>query len=117
VLPVSSGVNLISFCSSGCVFFSQSTRSVVNLVPFGAKLVLPLASDRFELFVGGGGAYAFHSDGKYLNAMLGQGNLGGRVAIDHGRRFWLGTTGRFFSNVGNNRQEWLSWSADLGIRF
>jgi hypothetical protein len=117
VLPVFSGVNLISICSSGCVFFSQSARTMVNLVPFGAKVVLPLASDRFELFAGGGGAYAFHSDGGYRNAMLAQGNLGGRVAIDRGHRFWLGTTGRFFSNVGNSRQEWLSWSADFGIRF
>ena len=113
---IAPGVNLLSPCSMGCVFV-QSNRTTVNLVPLGAKLVLPLASDRLEVFAGAGGAYAFHSDGSYRNAVLAQGSVGGRIAIDHGHRFWLGTSGHFFSNGGNNRQEWLSWSADLGIRF
>ena len=115
---VPSGTSLISTatCSSGCTIV-QSSRTMVNLTPFGVKLVLPLASDRFELFAGGGGAYAFHSDGTYRDAILAQGTVGGRVAMDKGHRFWLGTSGRFFSNPGHGRQEWLSWSADFGIRF
>jgi hypothetical protein len=117
VFTISSGAGLMTPCNGGCVFFTQSSRTMVNLVPFGAKFVLPLASDRVELFAGGGGAYAFHSDGSYHNAFLGQANLGGRVAIDRGHRFWLGTSGRFFGNGGRNQQEWLSWSADFGIRF
>jgi hypothetical protein len=104
-------------CGSGCVFLTQSSRTLVNLVPFGVKFVLPLASDRVELFAGGGGAYAFHSDGSYHDAMLGQANLGGRIAMDHSHRFWLGTSGHFFANGGHDRQEWLSWSVDFGIRF
>lgn len=116
-LPVFTGVNLISPCATGCVFLTQTSRTMVNLVPVGAKLVLPLASDRFEVFAGGGGAYAFHSDGSYRDAVLAQGSVGGRIALDHGHRFWLGTSGHFYSNVGRDRQEWMSWSADLGIRF
>lgn len=114
---VPSGMSLTSTatCSNGCTLV-QSSRTMVNLTPFGAKLVLPLASDRVELFAGGGGAYAFHSDGTYRDAILAQGNVGGRFAMDKGHRFWLGTSGRFFSNPGHGRQEWLSWSADFEIR-
>ena len=120
VLPVYSilpGSGVIRPCASGCVFLSQFSRTMVNLAPFGAKFVLPLKSGRVEAFAGGGGAYAFHSDGSYRNALLGQATVGGRIALDHGRRFWLGTSGRLFGNPGRERQEWLTWSADLGIRF
>ena len=114
---IPSGVSAVSLCTNGCVFLSQVDRTRVSLAPFGAKGILPLASDRVELFAGGGGAYAFHADGSYRNAMLVQGNLGARVALDHGHRFWLGTSGHFFSNVGHQRQEWVTFSADFGIRF
>lgn len=119
ILP---GINLVTaatptLCTNGCVFFAQTDRTRVSLVPFGGKGILPLASDRVELFAGGGGAYAFHSDGTYRNAILVQANLGGRIALDHGHHFWLGTSGHFFSNFGKHRQEWVTWTADIGIRF
>ncbi len=120
VLPViGSGFSgPVSFCATGCVFFTESNRTRVTLVPFGVKGILPLWSNRLELFAGFGGAYAFHSDfGSYADAMLVQESLGGRVALDQGHHFWLGTSGHYYSNFGSLRQEWATWSADFGIRF
>jgi len=108
---------LIGLCSNGCVAIFQQDRSPVTLVPFGVKGILPLWSNRLELFAGGGGAYAFHAGGRGRDAMLVQGNLGGRTALDRAHRFWLGTSGHFYSNFGSGRQEWTTWSVDFGIRF
>ncbi len=121
---VLSGANLVSYfplqggqCAP-CVLVIQPNRTRVTLVPFGVKGILPLRSNRVELFAGGGGAYAFHADfGNFRDAMLVQASLGGRVALDHGHHFWLGTSGHFYSNFGSARQEWATWSADFGIRF
>lgn len=95
----------------------ENNRTRVTLVPFGLKGILPMDQGRLELFAGFGGAYAFHSDGSYFDAMLMRGTLGGRFALDKKRHYWLGTSGQFSSNVGGGRQEWLSWTADFGLRF
>ncbi len=116
---VLNGANLIQTgqCAP-CLLVIQPARTRVTLVPFGLKAILPVRSDRVELFAGGGGAYAFHADfGNFRDAMLIQANLGGRVALDQGHHFWLGTSGHFYSNFGSARQEWATWSADFGIRF
>ena len=84
-------------------FSASSPDRCLLALRLGAKFVVPLASDRFEVFLGGGGAYAFHSDGSYHNAILAQGNIGGRIALDRARRFWLGTSGHFFANLPATR--------------
>lgn len=108
------------------VFFSSSSPYVLieakdteqnTFLPFGVKGILPVRGSRIELLGGFGGAYVWHSDGSFRNAWVTQTNVGARIAVDQGRHFWLGTSGHFYSNFGSRRQEWLSWTADLGLRF
>jgi hypothetical protein len=116
---ITSGVSISNgyFCSS-CVFVPQTDRARVTLLPFGFKGILPVAQDRVELFGGVGGAYAWNSDyGQYRDAVLAQASIGGRIAIDNGRRFWLGTSLRAYFNFGTGKQVWSPFTLDLGIRF
>jgi hypothetical protein len=114
------GQNLTAFgsgCTTACVV-SVSGRSRVTLLTYGFKGILPLASDRLELFAGIGGAYAWNSEFKgLLNSAFAQASLGGRLALDRDHRFWLGTTLRGFSSFGPGRQAWVPLTFDLGIRF
>ncbi len=112
---IPAGVSLLAFQQVCCVLIPDRTQ--VTLLPFGLKGILPLSGGRFELFAGGGGAYAWHSGDSFANAWLLQTSMGGRVALDRGHHFWLGTSGHFFTNFGAGRQEWLTWTADLGLRF
>ncbi len=117
ILP---GTNLISgtnLQTNSPYVLAERGRTWVTLLPFGLKGILPLADGRLELFAGLGGAYALHSHDSCCNAMLMRGSLGGRFALDKKRHYWLGTSGQFSSNVGGYRQEWLSWTADFGLRF
>jgi hypothetical protein len=122
---ISSGVVLVGSGSNCpvCVFVPESERTRVTILPFGAKGILPVANGRVELFVGIGGAYGWNSgySGQYANALLAEANLGGRFALDQKRRYWLGTSARGYStgysNYGPNRQTWLSWTVDFGLRF
>ncbi len=117
-----SGQNLTAYfpgCKA-CVIVPISERTQVRLLPFGGKAILPVANGRVELFLGLGGAYAWHSDyGR--DALLGQASFGGRLALDRKRHFWLGTSVRGytngFSNYSYRRQSWVSWTADFGLRF
>jgi len=112
------GTNLITVSPgcTGCVYVPFSERNRVTLVPFGAKAILPLAHGRIELFLGAGGAYAWHSDyGSYRNGMFAQGSLGARVALDRNRHYWLGTSVRTYTK--GNSETWISWTADFGFRF
>ena len=111
-VPTGTSILYQQFC---CFFVPDRTR--VTLLPFGFRGILPVSGGRVELFAGLGGAYAWHSGYSYENAWLLQTSAGGRVALDKQHHFWLGTSGRFFNNFGPNRQQWLSWTADLGLRF
>ncbi len=124
-LPViSSGQTLVSIgpgCPA-CVIVPETERTRVTILPFGAKGILPIVSGRVELFLGMGGAYAWHADyGQFRDALLAQASLGSRLALDRKRHYWLGTSVRGystgFSNYGDRRQAWLSWTADFGFRF
>lgn len=127
VLPVISNgqlpgpVSVGSICTA-CVIAPVAERTQVTMLPFGAKGILPIAGGRAEFFVGMGGAYAWHVDyGQSRDALLAQASLGGRLALDRKRRYWLGTSVRGYStgysHYGYNRQTWLSWTADFGVRF
>jgi hypothetical protein len=99
-----------------------ATRERVTLLSFGLRGILPLKQGRIELLAGVGGAHVFNSgyeDFVYYNASrtIWQINGGGRVAIDHRRRFWVGPTVRFSRDGGRPTQEWLSLTGDFGVRF
>ncbi len=116
ILP---GQNLTSYRSgcTGCVLV-VSERSRVTLLTYGLKSILPLADNRVELFAGLGGAYAWNSEfSGRVNAALAQASLGGRLALDRGHRFWLGTTLRGLTDFGSGRQAWVPLTFDFGIRF
>jgi hypothetical protein len=122
LLPViSSGQTLVSIgpgCKA-CVIVPVAGRTRLSMLPFGAKGILPIVSGRAELFLGAGGTYAWHADfGQSRNALLAQASLGGRLALDRKRHYWLGTSIRGYStNHSYERQTWLSWTADFGFRF
>ena len=100
------------------IVVASSERSRVTLLTYGFKGILPLVNDRLELFAGVGGAYAWNTEfGGQLNGAFAQASLGGRLAVDRGHRFWLGTTLRGFSNFGPGRQAWVPLTFDFGIRF
>jgi hypothetical protein len=119
VIPA--GQNLIAVTGEpGCTacVVPVSERARVTLLTYGLKGVLPLARNRVELFAGLGGAYGWNSEfSGHLNAAFGQASLGGRLALDRGHRFWLGTTLRGLTNFGSGRQAWVPLTFDLGIRF
>ncbi len=114
-----SGQNLYPYTTTcmACVV-EAAGRSRVTLLTYGLKGILPLANDRLELFAGVGGAYAWNSEfGGQLNSAFAQASLGGRLALDRGHRFWLGTTLRGFSSFGPGRQAWVPLTFDFGMRF
>lgn len=96
--------------------------------PFGVRLVLPLRRDRLELSIGGGGLYEKYSVSN-PNLAFGQPSYsawggyfaaGGRIALDHGRHFWLGATPRFFLTNGTGfgtRDRWFLITGDFSFRF
>lgn len=116
-----SGENLISYYNSSCppsCTVLESGRSRVTLLTYGFKGILPLVADRIELFAGIGGAYGWNSEfGGRLDSAYGQASLGARFAVDRGHHFWLGTSVRGFYTFGPEREAWLPWTFDLGIRF
>ena len=101
-----------------CCALVVNERSSVTLLTYGFKGILPLAGNRLELFAGVGGAYGWNSElSGQLNSAFAQANVGGRLAIDRGRRFWLGTTLRGFASFGPGRQDWVPLTFNFGIRF
>ena len=96
-------------------------RERVSILSFGLRGIAPLRHGRIELFAGGGGAYLWSSDsdfnGDRSSNWLFQVVGGGRAAIDHRHRFWIGPTVRFSRDAGRPTQEWVSLTADFGFRF
>ncbi len=117
ILPGTNLIGVTTLQTNSPYVLTERGRTWVTLLPFGLKGILPLAGGRLELFAGLGGAYALHSHDSCCNAMLMRASVGGRFALDKRRHYWLGTSGQFSSNVGGYRQEWLSWTADFGLRF
>lgn len=97
-------------------------------VPFGVRGILPLRNGRVELFIGAGGLYenyhvtnAFTAFGlESRNGWGGYVSGGGAVALDRGRRFWLGGSSHFYfanTNNGYSHDRWVTATLDLGFHF
>ncbi len=84
-------------------------------MPFGLRGILPLSEGRFELFAGGGGAYAWHSGDSSANALLFQTSLGARVALDKQHHFWLGTSWPVLYRLGSREAGVASVDSGSGI--
>lgn len=108
-----------SFNSPGNPFLISTSKigfSRVAFLTYGLKGILPLARQRVELFAGLGGAYEWNSEFSFLNTSLAQASVGGRLAVDKGRHFWLGTTLRGIATFGAGRQYWAPLTFDFGVR-
>jgi len=127
IFSISSGTfptTIYSSTQTGYTYFPFQNRDRVTMLPFGIKGILPLANGRVELFLGAGGAYVWSSRRfSAVSAWREQTSIGGRVALDRHRRFWVGTTWRFYGDLGNlsNRYvtdyNWYTGTADVGFRF
>ena len=88
-------------------------RDYQHFVPMGGRVIVPLASERLHLMAGGGGAYVRYSErlrqpygqsGYYIDCYLCQardgwgyyGLAGFSVALDQGRHFRIGATGKVY---------------------
>lgn len=93
------------------------------LIPFGGRVVLPLAQ-RFEVFAGGGGTYLWYGEEAYVPGMKCTGSCyydvpcpscisrggwgyygtaGVHISLERRNRFWLGTEMRYFKGATSGR--------------
>jgi hypothetical protein len=95
-------------------------------VPFGVRLVAPLAWKRVEVSVGGGGLYenyaVSHGAGLYVGtSRSGWGGYfegGASVWLDQRRHWWVGATPRFFlANPSYARDRWFTIAPDVSFRW
>ncbi len=119
--------NLQGLECPGCVLGPRNLAKF-TLPPFGANATAKLHGDRVELFGGLAGIEAWRPDGTFQpqgfrlwtstdgDAWLTQGQAGVRIAVDSGRRFWLGATGRRLYNFGSGPKQWTTVSGDATIR-
>lgn len=96
--------------------------------PFGLRGILPLQRDRIELSAAAGGLYEKYSVSNPnpafgLQSRDGWGGYfagGAAIAIDRGRRVWLGASPRWYlvnANGGYAHDRWFVIAGDLGFRF
>jgi hypothetical protein len=114
-------VNTIPNVNYGGEFGPDISRERITLLSFGVRGVVPLRQGRVELFGGVGSGHLWSSDYVLVEfqapTWLFQVNGGGRIAIDHRHRFWIGPTVRFSRDGGRPTEEWVSLTGDLGFRF
>jgi hypothetical protein len=96
-------------------------------VPFGARFILPLRHDRFEISAGGGGVYERYAVGntQIPNGPAPYSGWGGyfkakaAVALDPGRHIWLGATPQWIlvNALVGVRDRWFVLTGDVSFRF
>lgn len=104
-------------------FFDAHDR--FTWVPFGARFILPLQHDRFEISAGAGGVYERYTGFQTptagrnsYNAWGGYFKAKAAVALDSGRHFWLGATPQLMLVNGSyQRDRWFVLTGDIGFRF
>ena len=111
-----------SCASFGC--FNGDNRFI--WVPFGARFILPLKQDRYELSAGGGGLWE-HYTVNNPNTAFGANSYSGwggyfkvsaGMALDRGRHFWISGTPRWIlANPANQRDRWFMITGDVSFRF
>ena len=109
---------------SSAGFFDVHDR--FTWTPFGARFILPLPHDRFELSAGGGGAYERYTGnetpvfyGLSYSGWGGYFKATAAVALDPGHHFWLGATPRWILVNGSHgaRDRWFVLTGDISFRF
>jgi hypothetical protein len=116
-------VNTIPNVNYGGEYGPVISRERITLLSFGPRGILPLMHGRLELFAGVGAAHLWSTDleltvlGYEAPRWFLQLSGGGRVAIDHHHRFWVGPTVRFTRDGGRPTEEWVALTGDFGFRF
>lgn len=116
-------VNTIPNVDYGGRYGPDINRERITFLSFGARGIAPLMQGRLELFAGVGAAHLWSSDpyltvdGYQAPRWFAQLSGGGRVAIDHRHRFWIGPTMRFTRDGGRPTEEWVALTGDVGFRF
>jgi hypothetical protein len=124
-----------------CIIRPTMERTKYVLPPFGSQITWTFANGRAEIFGGFGGINAWKPEnttidparlpapGKKLrpgsasfsksfnDAWLVQETVGTKVAVDPGRRVWLGVTGRFITNFGPGKGRWAGFGPTAAFRF
>ncbi|MBV8896149.1 MAG: hypothetical protein JO051_06545 [Acidobacteriaceae bacterium] len=122
VVSINSGANLITFTPvspAEAVFIPVPTHLLSTAVHTTARGILPLRSDRIELYLGVGPGYAWNARRSLypLSAFVVDFEAGARFALDRQGRFWVGAGNQFFGNFSQNRQQWLETTAGITYRF
>ena len=119
VLYVGNTVTLVPVSPTEAVFVPVPTHLLSTAIHTTARGILPLRSDRIELYLGVGPGYAWNT-GLSLYPRGGfvfDFEAGARFALDKRGRFWLGAGSQFFGNFSQDRQQWLASTAGLTYRF
>jgi hypothetical protein len=82
---------------------SKGKSNIEFVFPLGGRAILPLSSDRLELFAGAGGAWLRYNEGRgnYCSDCVSRGGwgvygtAGANVALEHKKHVWLGIEGRY----------------------
>ncbi len=115
---------------------SKGKLDVEFVFPFGGRAILPLSSDRLELFAGAGGAWLQYNEarGDYCGDCVSRGGwglygtAGANLALEHLKRLWLGievqyakgtTSGRLLETgvAVESKDRWLTTTMNLVVRF
>jgi len=110
------GINPVPSYRNADGYHTFSSRFI--WVPFGARFILPLKHDRFELSAGIGGLYENGGNTVGYNGFGGYLKWTAAMALDHRRHFWLGATPRLMlANGTDARDRWFQLTGDIGVRF
>jgi hypothetical protein len=105
--------------------------------PIGGRVILPLSSDCFELFAGGGGAYLKYNEAIWGNICSGcasrggwgvYGTAGANVALERLRHVWLGIEAQYLKGTTSgkllgtgvafeSKDGWWTTTLNLDYRF
>ncbi|MBV9407114.1 MAG: hypothetical protein JO211_17330 [Acidobacteriaceae bacterium] len=122
VVSILPGTNLIAYTPvspAEVVFVPVPTHLLSTAIHTTARGILPLRSDRIELYLGVGPGYAWNfGHSLYPHAgFVFDFEAGARFALDKQGRFWLGAGTQFFGNFSQQRQQWLESTAGITYRF
>jgi hypothetical protein len=95
-------------------------RKRVSLMDYGLRAILPLKNEHVQISAGLGGGYIWNDLGSlnsFHNDVLIQYSGRMSVALDARQRFRVGSTLRFWRDIGRPTQQWLTVSGDFTYGF
>jgi len=85
---------------------------------FAGGMTLQFAHRRLEIFGTAAGLFVpYRSIYTMPNAWFSQTDIGVRWALDPNRRFWVGGTAHYLTDLAEKRRQWVYESADFTVQF